>query len=70
VDRKYSSFAMVLTLIFKTPSIKKSHEMKLRLKNYAVIMPIEKGYITFNNELNSLQRYDIALNYKTLHKVV
>jgi hypothetical protein len=33
-------------------------------------MPIEKNYITFNNiELNRLQVYDIAQNYRILDNV-
>jgi hypothetical protein len=45
--------------------------MKLGLQNYAVIVPIENSYIKFNNnKINSLQVYDIAQNYKILHKVV
>jgi hypothetical protein len=44
--------------------------MKLGLQNYAVIIPIKISYIKFNNKINSLQIYDIAKNYRILHKVV
>jgi hypothetical protein len=38
--------------------------MKFGLQNYAVIMPIEKSCIKFNNnKLSSLQGYDITQNY-------
>jgi hypothetical protein len=47
------------------------HEMKFGLENYAIIMPIQKSCIKFNNNmLDSLQRYEIAQNYRTLHRVV
>jgi hypothetical protein len=44
--------------------------MYLGLKNYAVIMTIEKSCIKFNKKINSLQRYDSARNYIILHRVV
>jgi hypothetical protein len=31
-------------------------------------MQNEKGFIKFNNKLKSLQMYDTAQNYNTLHK--
>jgi hypothetical protein len=41
------------------------------LRNYAAIMLIENSCIKFNNnETSSLQRYEIARNYRNLHKVV
>jgi hypothetical protein len=43
------SAAVLVSLIIKTPQIKKkSHEMKLRLQNYAVIIPTVKSCIKFN----------------------
>jgi hypothetical protein len=33
-------------------------------------MPIEKSYTKFNNKLSSLQNYDVAENYRILHKVI
>jgi hypothetical protein len=45
--------------------------MKLGLQNYAVIIPVDNSYIKFNNNnINSLQTYYIAQNYRILHKVV
>jgi hypothetical protein len=45
--------------------------MKLGLQNYAVFTPIKYSNIKFNkNKINSLQIYDIAQNYKIIHKVV
>jgi hypothetical protein len=45
--------------------------MKFGLENYAIIMPIQKSCIKFNNNmLDSLQRYEIAQNYRILHRVV
>jgi ssDNA-specific exonuclease RecJ len=45
--------------------------MKLGLQNYTVNVPIDNIYIKFNNNnLNSLQTYGIAQNYRNLHKVV
>jgi hypothetical protein len=43
--------------------------MKLVLQNYAIIISIENSCIKFNNEINSLQRYDTAQNYRILHKM-
>jgi len=45
---KYFSAVVLVSLIFKTPLIK-SHEIKLGLQNYSVVMPIEKNYIRFSN---------------------
>jgi hypothetical protein len=45
--------------------------MKLGLQNYAIIIPTDNSYSKFNNNMiNSLQIYDIAQNYRILHKVV
>jgi hypothetical protein len=42
---------------------------KTGVQNYAVIIPIKSSCIERNNKkLTSLQRYEIALNYKILHK--
>jgi hypothetical protein len=42
---------------------------KTGVQNYAVIMPIENSCIERNNKkLTSLQRYEIAQNYRILHK--
>jgi predicted small secreted protein len=58
---------MLVSVMFKTRSIKKSHEMKLVLQNFAVIMPVEKSFIRFNNNiLNSFQTYGTANNYRVL----
>jgi hypothetical protein len=47
------------------------HEMKQRLQKYASIIPMENSCIRLNsNRVNSLQMYDIAQNYRILHKVV
>jgi hypothetical protein len=37
---KWFSAAVLVSLTFKTPLMKKKHEMKLGLHNYAVIMQI------------------------------
>jgi hypothetical protein len=56
---------MLVSLIFKTPFIKRCLEMKLRFKNYAVIITIENRCIRFNNyNLNSLYKYDIAKKFQ------
>jgi hypothetical protein len=48
-----------------------NHEMKLRLRNYVVIIPIDNSYIKFNNiKITSLQKYVIAQNNTIIHKVV
>jgi hypothetical protein len=45
--------------------------MKLGFHNYAVVIPTKNIDIKFNNrKINSLQIYDIAQNYRILHKVV
>jgi hypothetical protein len=45
--------------------------MKQGLQNYAIIIPNDNSYIRFNNnKINSLQTYDIAQNYRILHKAV
>jgi hypothetical protein len=44
--------------------------MKLAVQNYAVNIPTENSYIKFDKKIDSLQRYDIAQNYRILHKVV
>jgi hypothetical protein len=44
---------------------------KKGLRNYVVIIiPTENSCIKFNNNINNLQRYGIAQNYRILHKVV
>jgi hypothetical protein len=63
---EYFLATVLESLVFKTPVIKKSHEMK----NYAIIMPIENNGIKFNNKLSTLQRYDIAKNYGILNRAV
>jgi hypothetical protein len=32
---------MLVSLIFKTPLVKKDHEMELEFQNYAVLMPMK-----------------------------
>jgi hypothetical protein len=45
--------------------------MKLGFHSYAVILPIEKRYIKFNNNnLNSLEGCNIAQNDISLNRVV
>jgi hypothetical protein len=45
--------------------------MKLGLQNYAIIIPIEKSCIKFdNNKFNGLESYDIVHNYRILDTVV
>jgi hypothetical protein len=62
---------MLVSLIFKTSLVKKHHERKWGLQNYAIIIPIENISIrSSNKELNSLQGHDIAQNYRILHRVV
>jgi hypothetical protein len=68
---EYFLAAVLITLIFKTILIEKRHEMKLWFRNYAAVMPIENNCIISNNKkLNSLQRYNIAQNYRILPRVV
>jgi aspartate/glutamate racemase len=49
---------------------KKIYEMKLWFRNYTVIIPTENKIYHINNKVNSLQTFDIAQNYRILHKVV
>jgi hypothetical protein len=59
---------MVVSLIWKQPLIK---ECKLRLQNYAAIIPTVNSCLKFKiNNTNSLQRYCIAQNYRILPKAV
>jgi hypothetical protein len=44
--------------------------MKFEFQNYVATIPIKNSYIEFNNNVNSLQIYNIAQNYGILHKVV
>jgi hypothetical protein len=45
--------------------------MKFGFQNYTVIIPINNSYIKFNNnKINSVQIYNIAQNYRILHKIV
>jgi hypothetical protein len=53
---------MLASIIFKTSLIKKRHEIKLGVQKYAVIMPVEKSCITFNNNY-ILQRHCTELQH-------
>jgi hypothetical protein len=44
--------------------------MNLGLRIYTVVMPTAASCSKFNDDINSLQRYDITQNYRILHKVV
>jgi hypothetical protein len=56
---EYFSVAVIGSLIFQPPLIKK--QMKLELQNYAVVIPIESSFIRVkHNKINNLQRCDIA----------
>jgi hypothetical protein len=48
---------------------KKIYEMKLGFRNYTGIIPTENKIYHINNKVNSLQTFDIAQNYRILHKV-
>jgi hypothetical protein len=59
------SATMLVSKIFKTPLIKKSHEMNLELQNY------ENSSIIFNNnKVSSLKKFYTEQNYRILYIVV
>jgi hypothetical protein len=69
-DLEYFSAAVLVSLIFKTPLVKK-HEMILRLQNYDDVIRNENSCIKFiNNKINNFKTCDIAQNYRSQQRVV
>jgi hypothetical protein len=72
---KYFSAAMLKSNIQKTFGTKKLHEVKSGLRIMLSSCQLEKKIVVnliiiIIIMLNSLQRYDIAQNYRILHRVV